>query len=189
MSEESGELPSRRLLKKPAAKTPITTSCSRDCLRTTRCCGDQLGQRVFQQPAGPDLGQRVDAATRHRMQRVRQKGTAPELALRRALSGAGIRGYRLNWTKVPDRPDLAWVGRRVAVFVDGAFWHGHPPRYWQGRSGPYWDAKIARNQARDRRNDVELVGAGWRMVRIWGFEVKQDVAQCVERIRVALGDD
>ena len=122
------------------------------------------------------------------MQRVRREGTAPELTLRRALSHAGLRGYRLQWSNAPGRPDIAWVGRRVAVFVDGAFWHGHPSRYWQGRSGPYWDAKIARNQARDRRNDAALLQAGWRVIRIWDFEVIQDVAQCVERVRQALAD-
>ena len=70
--------------------------------------------------------------------------------------------------------------------MDGAFWHGHPSRYWQGRSGPYWDAKIARNQERDRRANEALEEAGWHVVRLWDFEVEQDLASCVERVVTAL---
>jgi DNA mismatch endonuclease (patch repair protein) len=130
----------------------------------------------------------VDDETRHRMRQVRRTGTAPELTLRRALREVGVRGYRLHWQKAPGRPDLAWVGRRLAVFVDGAFWHGHPSRYWPGRSGPYWDAKIAGNQARDRRNELLLASAGWRVMRLWDFEILQNVSECVERIRRALDE-
>lgn len=101
----------------------------------------------------------TDAATSARMARVGQKDTAPELALRRALWGAGLRGWRCHPKKILGSPDLAWIGRRVAVFVDGAFWHGHPEHYW-GQSGPYWDAKIARNRARDEKVNRELQEAG-----------------------------
>jgi len=135
----------------------------------------------------PAPNQHVDPATRHRMRRVRRKDTAPELLLRRSLVAVGIRGYRLHWRKASGNPDLAWVGRRVAVFVDGAFWHGHPSRYWTGRSGPYWDARIARNVARDRRTNEALARVGWTVIRLWDFEIEQDVAQCIVRIRAALG--
>src|SRR5205085_1367856 len=84
------------------------------------------------------------------MARVRNRDTDPEIALRRALWAAGIRGWRCHPRAVPGRPDLAWVGRQVAVFVDGAFWHGHPDHYW-GQSGKFWDEKIARKRARDER--------------------------------------
>jgi DNA mismatch endonuclease (patch repair protein) len=97
-----------------------------------------------------------------------------------------VRGWRLH-PKLPGRPDLAWLGRRVAVFVDGAFWHGHPD-YYTGQSGPFWDAKIARNRERDERVNVELAELGWRVVRVWDFEVKRDLAGCVRRIQEALAD-
>jgi DNA mismatch endonuclease (patch repair protein) len=119
------------------------------------------------------------------MSRVRSRDTAPELALRRALWASGIRGWRLHPRRVPGKPDFAWIGRRVAVFVDGAFWHGHPDHYW-GQSGPFWDEKIARNRARDERVNAELATAGWRVVRIWDFEVERDLGSCVARIAKVL---
>jgi len=119
------------------------------------------------------------------MKRVKTRDTAPELLLRKALWSAGIRGWRLHARKVPGRPDLAWLGRRVAVFVDGAFWHGHPDYYW-GQSGPFWDRKIERNRARDRRVDEELSDAGWIVVRIWDFEVERAPDDAVERVREGL---
>ncbi len=119
------------------------------------------------------------------MSRVRTRDTAPELALRRALWAVGIRGWRLHPKKVPGKPDLVWQGRRVAIFVDGAFWHGHPDYYW-GQSGPFWDAKIARNRARDEQVTAKLAAAGWTVLRIWDFEVARDLDACVDRVKKAL---
>jgi DNA mismatch endonuclease (patch repair protein) len=113
---------------------------------------------------------------------VRTRDTAPEVALRHALWSAGIRGYRCHPTGIPGRPDLAWIGRRVAVFVDGAFWHGHPDHYW-GQSGKFWDEKIERNRTRDERVNRELADAGWTVVRLWDFEVEKDLDTCIERVR------
>jgi DNA mismatch endonuclease (patch repair protein) len=86
---------------------------------------------------------------------------------------------------VVGRPDLAWIGRRVAVFVDGAFWHGHPDHY-HGQSGPFWDAKIARNRDRDQRVSAELLEAGWRVVRLWDFDVEKNLPLCVAQVQSAL---
>lgn len=119
------------------------------------------------------------------MSRVRTRDTAPELELRRALWAAGVRGWRLHPRRVSGRPDLAWLGRRIAVFVDGAFWHGHPEYYW-GQSGKFWDEKIARNRKRDEQVTGELVGAGWTVLRFWDFEVERDLDRCVESVRATL---
>lgn len=119
------------------------------------------------------------------MARVRVKDTAPELQLRRGLYAAGVRGWRCHPKRVPGKPDLAWVGRRVAVFVDGAFWHGHPD-YYRGQSGKFWDEKIARNRARDERVNAELSAAGWTVIRIWDFEIAQSLDGAIERIRAVL---
>ena len=119
------------------------------------------------------------------MSRVRTSGTAPELALRRALWAAGLRGWRLHPSRVLGKPDLAWVGRRVAVFVDGAFWHGHPEHYW-GQSGEFWDAKIERNRARDRRVNRELAAQGWTVIRLWDFQVASSPDYCVRRVAAAV---
>lgn len=117
----------------------------------------------------------------HTMSRVRGRDTQPELALRRALWSAGVRGWRCHPKSVRGRPDLAFIGRRIAVFVDGAFWHGHPDYYW-GQSGKFWDDKIDRNRARDREVNRDLERAGWTVIRFWDFEVKTDVDACVAAV-------
>jgi DNA mismatch endonuclease (patch repair protein) len=118
------------------------------------------------------------------MSRVRTRDTKPEIVLRQALWAGGLRGWRLHPANVPGRPDLAWLGRRLAVFVDGAFWHGHPA-YYHGQSGKFWDEKIARNRARDVVVNEMLAAAGWSVVRLWDFEVERKADGCVERVREA----
>ncbi len=120
------------------------------------------------------------------MARVKGRDTQPELALRRALFAIGLRGWRCHRANLPGRPDLAFGRVKLAVFVDGAFWHGHPSKYWSGRSGPYWDAKIARNQARDRKVDAALLSHGWRVLRLWDFEVLGDPTLAACRVRAEL---
>jgi DNA mismatch endonuclease (patch repair protein) len=119
------------------------------------------------------------------MSRVRTRDTAPEVALRKALWAAGVRGYRTHPKGVPGKPDVAWIGRRVAIFVDGAFWHGHPD-YYRGQSGRFWDEKIAANRARDERTNATLRGQGWTVVRLWDFEVERDLGRCVEAVAQAV---
>lgn len=138
--------------------------------------------RLRSAPVPDALSQEARSAL---MARVRTKDTAPEVALRRAMWAAGLRGWRLHPKKIPGRPDLAWLGQRVAVFVDGAFWHGHPDYYW-GQSGAFWDEKIARNRARDERVNRQLAEAGWTVVRVWDFEVERDIAACVARVAAVL---
>lgn len=114
------------------------------------------------------------------MSRIRSRDTAPELRLRRALVAASLRGYRLH--QGPHKPDVSWPGRRVAVFVDGCFWHGCPRhgKVPKTRTG-YWRAKIDGNRARDRAATLALRRAGWKVVRYWEHSPPP-----VERIRKAL---
>src|SRR4051794_39961954 len=121
------------------------------------------------------------------MARIRSKDTKPELALRRALWAAGIRGWRCHPSAVPGKPDLAFTRWHVAVFVDGRFWHGHPDFFTPGKSGAYWDAKIARTQERDQLANQALRATGWEVIRLWDFEVEQDLEGCVGRVISALG--
>src|SRR5438094_1849557 len=94
----------------------------------------------------------VDPRVRHRvMASIRKRDTRPELALRSALWGAGVRGWRCHVAALPGNPDLAFPRWRVAIFCDGVWWHGHPDYLPRGRRGAYWDAKIAGNVARDVR--------------------------------------
>lgn len=122
------------------------------------------------------------------MRSVRSKDTGPELALRRALFAAGVRGWRCHYTKVPGTPDIAWPSKKCAVFVDGAFWHGHPSRFKRGRSGAYWDEKIARNVNRDRDVDSALANIGWNVIRVWDFEIAADPQAVVDHVLAALDE-
>jgi DNA mismatch endonuclease, patch repair protein len=127
----------------------------------------------------PEQRKRIMAA-------VKRRDTLPELELRRALYAHGLRGWRCDYRKAPGRPDIAWPGRKVAIFVDGAFWHGHPSRHKPGRSGRYWDEKIATNVARDKRVNRELEKVGWVVLRVWDFEIRKDLESVVTRVEAAL---
>lgn len=127
----------------------------------------------------PEQRKRIMAA-------VRSKNTSPEVRLRRALYQVGVRGWRCHYAGAPGKPDLAWPGLRVALFVDGAFWHGHPSRHKPGRSGAYWDAKIAGNVERDSTADAALAQAGWTVIRVWDFEVRRDLPGVLDRVLAAL---
>jgi DNA mismatch endonuclease (patch repair protein) len=122
------------------------------------------------------------------MARIRSKDTAPEVALRRALYAAGARGWRCHVKHIPGKPDIAFTRKRVAVFVDGCFWHGHPDYFTPGKSGFYWDAKIARTQERDRLANEALAANGWRVLRVWDFEVEEDVTACAAKVMDALAE-
>jgi DNA mismatch endonuclease (patch repair protein) len=123
------------------------------------------------------------------MSRIRRRDTKPELLLRRAVWARGLRGYRLDDRRLPGRPDLAWTRAKVAVFVDGAFWHGHPSAFTHGKSGSYWDEKIARNVERDREADDALRAMGWTVFRFWDFEVRKECGRCVDAIADACAAD
>jgi DNA mismatch endonuclease (patch repair protein) len=120
------------------------------------------------------------------MSSVRNRDTAPELALRKAMWAAGIRGWRCHRSDLPGRPDVAFGRQRCAVFVDGAFWHGHPKKFVPGKSGAFWDEKIRRNQERDRVVDAALSAAGWSVLRLWDFEILDDSATAVARVKALL---
>jgi DNA mismatch endonuclease, patch repair protein len=125
------------------------------------------------------------------MSEQRREGTAPELALRRALHSLGLR-YRVHRAPLQGlrrKADIVFGPARVAVFVDGCFWHGCPEhgRRSHDVNGWYWPGKIARNQRRDRDTDQALLTAGWAVVRIWEHEVGEPGAvQAAERVRALL---
>jgi DNA mismatch endonuclease (patch repair protein) len=120
------------------------------------------------------------------MAAVKRKDTRPELALRAALRAARVTGYRVDYKRAPGRPDLAFTRWRVAVFVDGAWWHGRPDRWHPDRSTEFWQLKIGRNMERDREVDAALEAGGWLVLRLWDDEVVKDPAHCVERVLDAL---
>jgi DNA mismatch endonuclease, patch repair protein len=130
----------------------------------------------------------VDRKTRSRMMAsVRRQDTGPEVRLRRLLWACGLRGYRVHRKDIPGTPDVAWIGEKVAIFVDGSFWHGHPSAYTPGKSGAFWDKKIQANIARDSLVSRELKEHGWKVLRFWDFEVKKEASTCIARVSEALG--
>jgi DNA mismatch endonuclease (patch repair protein) len=131
----------------------------------------------------------LDAAVSRRMQRNPRRDTGPEIALRRLLHARGLR-FRVDRPISLDvltvRPDVSFPRWQVAVFVDGCFWHGCPqhgnvPR----RNLDYWVPKLRRNTARDRRIDVALRHAGWRVIRAWEHEPPDVIA---DRVAAELHD-
>jgi DNA mismatch endonuclease (patch repair protein) len=109
-----------------------------------------------------------------KMSRLARRDTAPELALRRELHRHGLR-YFIHRRPVPDlrrEADVVFPGAKLAVFVDGCFWHGCPDhgRRQHRTNGWYWPDKIERNRQRDRDTDARLVAAGWTPLRVWEHE-------------------
>lgn len=113
------------------------------------------------------------------MRRVKSKNTSPELSLRRLLRQLGFRGYRLHGDYLPGKPDIIWIGRKLALFVHGCFWHGHDcPR---GARIPktntdYWLNKIDKNRKRDTLHLALLESHGWRVLIVWECELKNQIA-------------
>lgn len=121
-------------------------------------------------------------AARAVMRANRRRDTAPELAVRRAVHALGLR-YRVDARPLPElnrRADLVFTAARVAVFVDGCYWHGCPDHGTKARANAaYWSEKIRNNKARDEDTDARLAGAGWSVVRVWEHEDPLGVAERV----------
>ncbi|KYF59303.1 very short patch repair endonuclease [Sorangium cellulosum] len=119
------------------------------------------------------------------MQRVRQKNTSAESAIRSELHALGLR-YRIQvpvLTKPRRVADVAFVGPRVAVFVDGCFWHGCPLHAtWPKQNAEFWRAKILANQERDRDTDARLRADGWEVVRVWAHERPNEAALRIAQV-------
>lgn len=122
------------------------------------------------------------------MRAIRRRDTSPERSLRSELHRRGFR-FRVDYpvpvegSRAP-RPDIAFTRRRLAVFVDGCFWHGCPlhsaiPR----KNVTYWAAKIARNKERDREHEIRLSEAGWDVIRVWEHD---DLAEAADRLEARL---
>ncbi|WP_342800114.1 very short patch repair endonuclease [Nocardia sp. No.11] len=133
-------------------------------------------------PAAPPPAAKpvTDAATSARMSRQRRANTAPELALRRELHRAGLR-YFVDRAPIKGqrrRADVVFPRLRVAVYVDGCFWHRCPVHATDPKNNAQWWAdKLAGNVARDRATDAALLAAGWQVVRVWEHEDPHLAAQ------------
>lgn len=118
------------------------------------------------------------------MSRIRARHTKPEIALRRELSARGVRGYRIH-ASLPGKPDLVFGPARVAVFIDGCFWHacpecgdGHLPK----SNLNYWARKIEGNRERDLARTAQLRKAGWLVLRFWEHRVLKETSKTANKI-------
>ena len=122
------------------------------------------------------------------MRSNRSKNTSPEIQIRKLLREAGYPGYRVNWKKAPGKPDIAYPGKKLAIFVNGCFWHRCPicnmplPKTHL----EYWKPKFERNVARDAENYSQLKSMGWRVVVIWECEIRNDPCSSIEEALTVL---
>ena len=118
------------------------------------------------------------------MKQVKNKDSKIELILRKELWSRGLR-YRKNVNRIYGKPDIAFIGKRIAVFVDSEFWHGYD---WDNKKNEFksnqefWIPKIERNMQRDIEVTEYLTENGWTVLRFWGKEIKLDVKACADRI-------
>lgn len=130
------------------------------------------------------------ASASYAKRRNKSKNTLAELLLRKGLWARGLR-YRLHVSRLPGRPDIVFAKNRVAVFIDGDFWHG---RNWgnletklSARANPeYWIAKIRYNRERDLEQTLTLEQEGWTVLRLWETDVIRNLQEAVERVIAAL---
>lgn len=121
------------------------------------------------------------------MKQVKSKDSEIELLLRRELWSRGLR-YRKNVKTIFGKPDVAFIGKKIAVFVDSEFWHGYD---WERKqkeiksNRDFWIPKIERNMKRDIEVNEYLKSKGWRVFRFWGNDIKKNVTRCVDIIEVA----
>lgn len=118
------------------------------------------------------------------MKRIRSTETVSEIAFRKALWRYGLR-YRKNYAKLPGKPDIAITTLKIAVFIDGEFWHGY---HWEDikehikPNRDYWIPKIEKTIIRDRVNNEKIKEMGWQVIRFWEKNVKKDINGCVDAV-------
>lgn len=124
----------------------------------------------------------------YNMQQVKNKDSEIELMLRKELWSRGLR-YRKNVTKIVGKPDIAFLGKKVAVFCDSEFWHGFN---WAERkkdfksNQDFWIPKIERNIQRDIEVNKQLTEEGWTVLRFWGRDIKKNCSGCADKIQESL---
>ena len=116
------------------------------------------------------------------MSRIRGKNTGPEIKLRKILFAAGIRGYRIHYDLL-GKPDLVFVKKKIAVFIDGCFWHKCPEDFQEPETRKeFWNKKIQSNIDRDEKINEQLKGDGWIVIRVWEHEIKKEPENVLKKI-------
>lgn len=116
------------------------------------------------------------------MSRIRGKNTAPELVIRKMLFARNIRGYRIHYS-LPGKPDIVFIKKKIAIFIDGCFWHKCPIDFKEPETRKeFWMEKINSNIERDIKNTRKLQEDGWTVLRFWEHDVRKDPEQIVIKI-------
>lgn len=135
------------------------------------------------------IGIALGLSRSEQMARIRPRDTKPEILLRQALWGDGLR-YRIGIRTPAGRPDLVFTSARLAVYVDGCQWHGCPLHYVAPRTRTdFWGQKLRINVERDQRQTAELEHLGWRVVRLWEHEIFENLPDVVARVKSALSGE
>jgi DNA mismatch endonuclease (patch repair protein) len=116
------------------------------------------------------------------MSRIRGKNTGPEIKLRKLLWSQGVRGYRIHY-KLPGKPDIIFTKKKIAIFIDGCFWHNCPACFQEPETRKeFWMKKIGSNVERDLKNTRQLQEEGWTVLRFWEHEIRKTPDKVVEKI-------
>lgn len=108
------------------------------------------------------------------MSRIRSKDTSPEKKLRQMLRERGVRGYRIHYN-LPGKPDIVFVRKKIAIFIDGCFWHKCPVCFREPATRKdFWMKKIQSNVMRDEKINTQLVEQGWHVIRIWEHQIRKE---------------
>jgi DNA mismatch endonuclease (patch repair protein) len=107
------------------------------------------------------------------------------MEIQQGLRRRGLR-FRKHVKSLPGSPDIVFTKEKVAIFIDGNFWHGWRLPAWEHKLSPFWKDKLRANRKRDQRNFRRLHALGWRVIRIWQHQIKQDPEACIRVITAAL---
>ena len=137
---------------------------------------------------------RLTKEQRHRnMSNIKSKDTSIELLLRKALWNRGFR-YRKNYKKLPGKPDIVITKYKIVIFCDSEFFHG---KDWddlkvqlsKGKNADFWIDKISRNRERNEEINKELAFMGWKVLRFWGKDIKNNLEECIKTVEEAVFDE
>ena len=122
------------------------------------------------------------------MSRIKGKNTKPEITLRQEMWKNGIRGYRLHWKKAAGRPDIAFPSKKVAIFVNGCYWHrcsNCNPSFPKTHQD-FWKDKFKKNKERDKKKINDLQEDDWKVIVIWECKIKKNIEECINEIKDVL---
>ena len=152
---------------------------------------NQFGEKIIKIPRfKEDAGFYSTKKSSSLMKKIRSENNKNEIKLRKTLWALGHR-YRINVKSIPGKPDLAFIRKKVVIFLDGDFWHGYN---WEIRkeklktNREYWIPKIERNIQRDKEITFKLFNEGWKVMRFWEHEINKNFDNCIKKILCVLNN-